>query len=131
MELTTSPFERSRKRLASDWLVWSGRRDLNPGPLAPQASALARLRHGPNFPSLAFGLPRKHFLFQPEGLARKQGSRYDRSMSEEASKDGQRICGGCGQPIPSMSKLAIQQDGKALCLQCQIRAAQLIKGLRH
>ena len=28
--------------------VWSGRRDLNPGPLAPQASALARLRHGPN-----------------------------------------------------------------------------------
>jgi hypothetical protein len=26
---------------------WSGRRDLNPGPLAPQASALARLRHGP------------------------------------------------------------------------------------
>ncbi len=27
---------------------WSGRRDLNPGPLAPQASALARLRHGPN-----------------------------------------------------------------------------------
>ena len=28
--------------------IWSGRRDLNPGPLAPQASALARLRHGPN-----------------------------------------------------------------------------------
>ena len=27
--------------------IWSGRRDLNPGPLAPQASALARLRHGP------------------------------------------------------------------------------------
>jgi hypothetical protein len=27
--------------------VWSGRRDLNSGPLAPQASALARLRHGP------------------------------------------------------------------------------------
>jgi hypothetical protein len=29
-------------------IYWSGRRDLNPGPLAPQASALARLRHGPN-----------------------------------------------------------------------------------
>jgi hypothetical protein len=28
-------------------VVWSGRRDLNSGPLAPQASALARLRHGP------------------------------------------------------------------------------------
>jgi hypothetical protein len=27
--------------------TWSGRRDLNSGPLAPQASALARLRHGP------------------------------------------------------------------------------------
>src|SRR4029077_15170855 len=27
--------------------IWLGRRDLNPGPLAPQASALARLRHGP------------------------------------------------------------------------------------
>jgi hypothetical protein len=27
---------------------WSGRRDLNPGPPAPQAGALARLRHGPN-----------------------------------------------------------------------------------
>ncbi len=32
---------------------WSGRRDLNPGPLAPQASALARLRHGPNNQRLA------------------------------------------------------------------------------
>src|SRR5664280_97290 len=29
------------------WGIWSGRRDLNSGPLAPQASALARLRHGP------------------------------------------------------------------------------------
>ncbi len=29
--------------------IWSGRRDLNSGPLAPQASALARLRHGPKF----------------------------------------------------------------------------------
>jgi predicted CXXCH cytochrome family protein len=52
-------------------------------------------------------------------------------MSEEASKDGQRICSACGQPIPSASKLAIQQDGKDLCLQCQIRAAQITKGLRH
>jgi hypothetical protein len=31
----------------SERSYWSGRRDLNPGPLAPQASALARLRHGP------------------------------------------------------------------------------------
>ena len=28
-------------------LFWSGRRDLNPGPLAPHASALAGLRHAP------------------------------------------------------------------------------------
>src|SRR5687767_10729480 len=28
-------------------LDWSGRRDLNSRPLAPQASALARLRYGP------------------------------------------------------------------------------------
>jgi hypothetical protein len=31
----------------SDRDIWSGCRDLNPGPLAPQASALARLRHSP------------------------------------------------------------------------------------
>ena len=28
---------------------WSGCRDLNPGPPAPQAGALARLRHSPNY----------------------------------------------------------------------------------
>ena len=46
-------------------------------------------------------------------------------------KNGERICDGCGQKIPSMSKLAIQQDGNDLCLQCQIREAQIAKGLRH
>src|SRR6476620_2728262 len=30
--------------------IESGRRDLNPRPLAPQASALAKLRYGPNEP---------------------------------------------------------------------------------
>jgi hypothetical protein len=54
-------------------------------------------------------------------------SRYDRCME----KDGERICDGCGQKIPHMSKLALQQDGKDLCLQCQIRDAQINKGLRH
>ena len=54
-------------------------------------------------------------------------SRYDRCMQ----KDGERICDGCGQKIPRMSKLALQQDGKDLCLQCQIRDAQINKGLRH
>ncbi len=33
----------------SPWLVLSGRRDLNPGPLAPKASALAGLRYAPYF----------------------------------------------------------------------------------
>ena len=69
-------------------------------------------------------------------MAHEEGSRYDRSMSqeppsEEALKNPQRTCSGCSQPIPSMSKLAIQQDGIDLCLQCQIRAAQITKGLRH
>ena len=30
-----------------------------------------------------------------------------------------------------MSKLATQQEGKDLCLACQIRLAQIEKGLRH
>jgi|GEM_PF-5903939 len=30
-----------------------------------------------------------------------------------------------------MSKLATRQDGKDLCLACQIRLAQMEKGLRH
>jgi hypothetical protein len=47
-------------------------------------------------------------------------------------QDGQRICDGCGQVIPSMSKLLEQrQDGRDLCLACQIREAQITKGLRH
>lgn len=45
-------------------------------------------------------------------------------------KDGQRICDSCGQTIPKMSKLALQQDGKDLCLACQIREAERKKGLR-
>jgi hypothetical protein len=45
-------------------------------------------------------------------------------------KDGQRYCDLCGQPIPKMSKLALQQDGKDVCLACQIREAERRKGLR-
>ena len=33
--------------LRDDWINWSGREDLNLRPLAPQASALTRLRHVP------------------------------------------------------------------------------------
>jgi len=41
----------------------------------------------------------------------------------------QRVCAGCGQPIPSMSKLAQKTaDGKELCLACQIREAEIRKG---
>ena len=46
-------------------------------------------------------------------------------------KDGKRICDSCGQPIPSMSKLATKENGKDLCLACQIREAQIHRGLRH
>jgi RNA polymerase-binding transcription factor DksA len=46
-------------------------------------------------------------------------------------RDGRRLCDLCGQPIPPMSKLATRQDGRDLCLACQIRQAQIHKGLRH
>src|SRR5258706_1924229 len=66
--------------------------------------------------------PQKHSSFE---------SRYDQSMLKDGETDAVRICHVCGQKIPSMSKLAIQQDGKDICLQCQIRDAQINKGLRH
>lgn len=47
-------------------------------------------------------------------------------------KDGVRTCDGCGQVIPKMSKLVSKEpDGRELCLACQIREAQIHKGLRH
>jgi hypothetical protein len=45
-------------------------------------------------------------------------------------KDGVRTCDGCGQRIPSMSKLATKSaDGRDLCLACQIRESEIKKGL--
>jgi hypothetical protein len=45
-------------------------------------------------------------------------------------KDGTRICDGCGQRIPSMSKLAGKSaDGRDLCLACKIRESEIRKGL--
>ncbi|MEO8100481.1 MAG: hypothetical protein ABI811_22470 [Acidobacteriota bacterium] len=46
-------------------------------------------------------------------------------------KDGKQICDGCGQIIPSMSKLNTREGDRDLCLACQIREAQVHKGLRH
>ncbi len=46
-------------------------------------------------------------------------------------KDGVRVCDGCGLRIPSMSKLAVKEGGRDLCLQCQIKDAQINKGLKH
>ena len=46
-------------------------------------------------------------------------------------KDGHRFCDSCGQKIPQMSKLASREGGRDLCLACQIREAQIEKGLRH
>ena len=46
--------------------------------------------------------------------------------------DGDRICDGCGQKIPPGAKLAAKTpEGRDLCLGCQIREAQITKGLRH
>ena len=46
-------------------------------------------------------------------------------------KDGERLCDGCGQPIPKTAMLATNDNGTDLCLACQIREAQIKKGLRH
>ena len=47
-------------------------------------------------------------------------------------REGQRICDGCGRIIPKTAKLATKEpDGRDLCLACQIREAQIVKGLRH
>jgi hypothetical protein len=40
-------FSRETLELIEVWINWSGREDLNFRPLAPQASALTRLRHVP------------------------------------------------------------------------------------
>lgn len=45
-------------------------------------------------------------------------------------KNGERFCDSCGQKIPSMSKLAAREDGRDLCLACQIRESEEKKGLR-
>jgi hypothetical protein len=49
-----SGFSVNPKTTVYCWGIWSGCRDLNPGPLAPQASALARLRHSPNHSLYSF-----------------------------------------------------------------------------
>jgi predicted CXXCH cytochrome family protein len=46
-------------------------------------------------------------------------------------KEGEKFCDSCGQKIPSMSKLATKENGRDLCLACQIREAQIHKGLKH
>lgn len=51
--------------------------------------------------------------------------------AEDMVKDGVKTCDGCGQVIPMMSKLATNENGRDLCLSCQIREAQIHKGLRH
>ena len=51
--------------------------------------------------------------------------------SGRMEKDGVRTCDGCGQVIPMMSKLATKENGRDLCLACQIREAQIHKGLKH
>jgi hypothetical protein len=40
------------------------------------------------------------------------------------TRDGERICDGCGQKIPPFAKLAAREGGRDLCLACQIRESQ-------
>ena len=49
----------------------------------------------------------------------------------DMEKDGDRYCDLCGRPIPKQAKLATSEKGKDMCLACQIRDAQVNKGLRH
>ena len=53
-----------------------------------------------------------------------------RPYNKFMEKDGERICDLCGQTIPKMSKLALKQDGKDLCLACQIRESERQKRQR-
>jgi hypothetical protein len=54
----------------------------------------------------------------------------DRRYHAGMEQDGVRTCDGCGQRIPSMSKLATKSsDGRDLCLACQIRESEIKKGL--
>lgn len=46
-------------------------------------------------------------------------------------RDGARVCDNCGRPIPKKAMLATNENGKDQCLACQIRDAQITKGLRH
>lgn len=64
---------------------WSGRRDLNPGPLAPQASALARLRHGPNRRVEALKRLSQCNTVVGGGWSRRFGARVDRSGQDNAA----------------------------------------------
>lgn len=50
----------------------------------------------------------------------------------DVERSGEKFCDGCGQKIPPGAKLATRtEDGRDLCLACQIREAQIVKGLRH
>jgi CRISPR/Cas system-associated protein Cas10 (large subunit of type III CRISPR-Cas system) len=65
--------------------------------------------------------------YRKPGQAEILPTRYDRHME----KAGERYCDLCGRPIPKQAKLATREDGKDICLACQIRDAQVTKGLRH
>jgi hypothetical protein len=88
------PTRRHRKQ-ESDYIDQSGRRDLNPRPLEPHSSALAKLRHGPVslfFYSLAgsaarqFASPRKDEDPRPVE-AHRAASRRSRGPSQTVRPD--------------------------------------------
>jgi len=56
---------------------------------------------------------------------------YRHAIIAYMEKDGKRVCDGCGKLIPQKAMLAAKENGKDLCLACQIREAQITKGLRH
>jgi hypothetical protein len=75
--------------IASLWSrsQWSGCRDLNPGPLAPQASALARLRHSPIWEELFYStLGSLVFVNHRETIA-KPGRRQRIAQSPKGNRE--------------------------------------------
>ena len=85
-----------------------------------------RLRHGPNTPEFTIG--------PNSAILERRGGTGTMASGEAQGIQGsgeKRTCAGCGQPIPSMSKLTTNEGGRPLCLACQIRESQIKKGLRH
>src|SRR4051794_14762768 len=108
----------------SDRVDWSGRRDLNPGPLAPQASALARLRHGPK--SLVYRSP----LFALPGIL--PAIRHDRDFHVVSKAHHLIYQTFSPQPLDALSDEPWKKDLSGLVLSGKIhQRARVIRAFKY